>query len=50
MTALLLEQFLATVTLALPRLFLFGAPFLVVVAVLAAVIDTRLPGGSTHEP
>ena len=50
MTALLLEHFLATVTLALPRLFLFGAPFLVVVAVIAAVIDTRLPGTSTHEP
>ena len=49
MITLLLEQCLATVTLALPRLFLFGAPIVVVVAVIAAVIDTRLPGTSTHE-
>jgi hypothetical protein len=50
MTTLLLEQFLATVTLALPRLFLVGAPILVVVALIAAVVDTRMPGTSTHVP
>lgn len=50
MTTLLLEQLLTTVTLALPRLFLYGAPILVIVAVIAAVIDTRLPGTSTHAP
>ena len=50
MTTLILEQFLTTVTLALPRLFLLGAPILVIAAVIAAVIDTRLPGTSTHEP
>jgi hypothetical protein len=42
MTLLLLEQILATVTQALPRLFLLGAPIVVVVMALAAFLDARM--------
>ena len=49
MTAPLLEQILATVTQALPRLFLFGAPVLVVVMAIAAFLDARMPFTSTGE-
>lgn len=42
MTMLLLEQLLATVIQALPRLFLLGAPILVVVMAMAAFLDARM--------
>jgi len=49
MTAPLFEQILATVTQALPRLFLIGAPVLVVLMAMAAFFDTRMPFTSTGE-
>lgn len=43
MTTLLLQQILATVIQALPRLFLVGAPILLIVMAMAAFIDARSP-------
>jgi len=35
---------------ALPRLFLFGAPFLIIGIVLAALVDAKLPGNDGGAP
>ncbi|HEX7981651.1 MAG TPA: hypothetical protein VF461_23785 [Gemmatimonadaceae bacterium] len=42
MTMLLLEQLLATAIQALPRLFLLGAPIVVVMMAMAAFLDARM--------
>ena len=48
MTVLSLQAILATVTQALPRLFLFGAPILAIVVAIAAFLDTRIPWSADH--
>jgi hypothetical protein len=40
----LLSQLTDTVVLALPRVFLLGAPILLTVIALAALIDAKIPG------
>jgi hypothetical protein len=49
MTMLLLQQILAAVPEALPRLFLFGTPILLIAMAVAAFIDARLPWTSTGD-
>lgn len=49
MTTLLLQQLLAAAPQALPRLFLFGAPVLLIALGVAAFIDARIPWTSTGE-
>lgn len=49
MTTLVLQQLLAAAPEVLPRLFLFGAPILLIAMVVAAFIDARLPWTSTGE-
>jgi hypothetical protein len=49
MTMLLLQQILTGAPAALPRLFLFGAPVLLIALAVAAFIDTRIPWTSTGE-
>ena len=44
MIASLLNELIATVIAALPRVFLFGAPILAISVVLAALADARMPG------
>jgi hypothetical protein len=44
MLATFLNELLATLVAALPRIFLLGAPVLVLGIVLAAIADTKLPG------
>ena len=44
MLASLLNELIAAVIAALPRVFLFGAPVLAVAVVLAALADARMPG------
>ena len=46
MLASFMNELLATLVQALPRLFLVGAPILVIAIVLAALADTRLPGST----
>ena len=48
MTMPILEQLVASLIQALPSLFLFGAPFLVLTIVLAAFVDTKLPASHHH--
>lgn len=48
MTTLLLQQILATVVHALPRLFLVGAPILLIVMAVAAFVDARSPWSTDH--
>jgi hypothetical protein len=43
MIASFLNELIATVVQALPRIFLVGAPVLVVGIILAAIVDARLP-------
>ena len=43
MLASFLNQLLATLVTALPRIFLLGAPVLLVGILLAAIADTKLP-------
>jgi len=49
MTMLLLGQILAGAPTALPRLFLLGAPVLLIAMAVAAFIDARIPWTSTAE-
>ena len=48
MLATFLNQLFATVIATMPRLFLFGAPFLVLGIVLAAYLDAKLPERVKH--
>ena len=50
MTVLFLQAILATVTQALPRLFLFGAPILLLLIALAAFFDAGTPWGPERAP
>jgi hypothetical protein len=43
MIASFLNELIATVVQALPRIFLVGAPVLVVGIILASIVDARLP-------
>jgi len=49
MTTLILDQILAEAPAALPRLFLLGAPVLLIALAVAAFIDARIPWTSTAE-
>lgn len=46
MIAAFLNELIAALVGTLPRLFLLGAPFLVIGIVLAAMLDTKLPKGT----
>jgi len=46
MTVLFLQAILAAATQALPRLFLFGAPILLLAIAIAAFFDVRTPWGT----
>ena len=50
MLATFLNELLATLVAALPRIFLLGAPVLVLGIVLAAIADTKLPEGAKRAP
>ena len=50
MIASLLNELIAAVIAALPRVFLFGAPVLAIGIVLAALVDTRMPGHAGGTP
>lgn len=50
MMATFLNELFATVFGTLPRLFLFGAPFLLIGIVLAAFLDTKLPEPDRRAP
>ena len=49
MSVLFLQAILATVTQALPRLFLFGMPILLLAIAIAAFFDVRTPW-NTDQP
>lgn len=46
MIASFLNELLATLVQALPRIFLVGAPVLLVAIVLAALVDAKRPGST----
>lgn len=48
MFASFLTELLAAFVATLPRLFLLGAPFLVLAIVVAAIADTHLPGSASR--
>lgn len=50
MIASLLNELIAALVASLPRVFLFGAPVLATVIVLAALVDARMPGHAGGMP